>query len=102
MYRNRKLLNLAHKVEHCQLELPGVCEGYTPNGCEPAHSNQVRHGKGTGMKAHDAFHVAACHSCHAELDNGKLFKKQDKADYWNDGFAKTMLYYFQEGWLKVG
>ncbi len=65
IYRDRKLLDLAHQVTECQLQLPGVCQGHSAHGCEPAHSNQQRHGKGMGHKAEDIFHVAACHACHA-------------------------------------
>ena len=101
MYRDRKLLDLAHGITECQLRIPEVCEFSTPNGCEPAHSNQLFHGKGTGMKCHDVYHVAACRSCHVELDNGKRLTKQQRVDYWNDGFARTMLEYFKQGLVGV-
>ena len=80
LYRNRKLLDLAHKVEYCQIQIPGVCTGYT-GGCEPAHSNEYRHGKGKGMKSHDVFHGAGCRACHYEIDNGKLLSKDDRRHY---------------------
>lgn len=100
-YRSRALLDLAHRVDHCTIELPGVCKGYCPDGCEPAHSNQLRHGKGRSIKAEDHFHAAACHVCHAELDQGRLFSREDKAAYWQSGFERTLSIYFGRGWIKV-
>jgi hypothetical protein len=100
-YRNRRLLDLAHRVQECQLRIPGVCVGHSVDGCEPAHSNQSRHGKGGAMKAHDIFHAAACHWCHAELDQGKKLSREERRNYWQDGFERTWLLYLKQGWLKV-
>lgn len=100
-FRSRRLLDLAHRVHECQLQLPGVCEGYSAHGCEPVHSNQQRHGKGFGCKAEDFYHVAGCHSCHAELDQGKRFTKEEKRDFWQAGWERTIALYFHNGWLLV-
>lgn len=100
-YRNRKLLDLAHRVHECQVQIPGVCEGYSAHGCEPAHSNQQRHGKGMGLKAADNFHAAACHSCHAELDQGKSLSKDLRREIFNEAHERTMALYIQNGWLVV-
>lgn len=100
-YRNRKYLDLAHRVTECQVQIPGICEGYTPDGCEPAHSNHQAHGKGIGHKAHDIYHAASCHSCHAEIDNGTALSREAKTHYWQAGFERTLLHYFHMGWLKV-
>lgn len=100
-YRDRKLLDLAHRVNECQLRLPEVCTGYSPDGCEPAHSNQSRHGKGMSIKADDNFHAAACHACHAELDQGRRFSRSEKMDFWQAGHDRTMALYWRNGWLKV-
>lgn len=97
--RSRSLLDLAHDVNECQLQLPGVCRGYSVHGCEPAHSNQIRHGKGFGNKADDFFHVAACHDCHAEFDQGRLFNKEQKREFWREGWERTMALYFRNGWI---
>lgn len=100
-YRDRKLLDLAHQVNECQLRLPG-CQGYT-EGCEPAHSNQLRHGKGMGIKAHDHYHVSACHNCHMMYD-GQIKHTIDRCEmdqYWQEGWERTMDLYFRNGWLGV-
>lgn len=100
-HRSRKLLDLAHRVTECQVMLPGICQGYSDHGCEPAHSNRIIHGSGMGCKSHDLFHAAACHACHFELDNGNLLDRDTKQEYWQAGFEKTMLLYFQNGWVGV-
>lgn len=100
-YRDRQLLDLAHKIKDCTLQLPGICEGHSYRGCEPAHANSSRYGKGMSIKAHDCFFAAGCHSCHAELDQGKRFSKEEKLDFWQRAYERTMLICFQNGWLKV-
>lgn len=98
-YRSRKFLDLAHKINECQLQIASVCEVFSSDGCEPAHSNQSRHGKGMGIKAHDNYHVASCHSCHAELDQGKRYTKQEKRDFWDAGYKRTMHLYECLGYI---
>lgn len=102
-YRNRKLLDLAHKLTDCQLQLPGICAMYSEHGCEPAHANNWHpvYGKGGARKAHDIYHCAACHNCHAALDQGKDLSNKDRQFYWDIGFKRTMLEYLRRGWLKV-
>jgi hypothetical protein len=36
-----------------------------------AHSNEERHGKGKGLKAHDCFGAWACFSCHEWYDRNR-------------------------------
>lgn len=100
-YRSRPLLDLAHRVQYCQIQIPGVCQTYSDHGCEPAHSNQQKHGKGMGIKAHDFMHAAGCHACHAELDQGKRLSKDERREYWQAGWERTIAYYFREGWIGV-
>lgn len=101
-YRNRKLLDLAHDVNECQLQIPGVCEGYSAHGCEPAHANNWLpvFGKGAARKAHDCFAVPSCHRCHGELDQGKRLTAEEKQFYWTVGFFRTVLLYFRNGWIR--
>jgi len=72
-----------------------------PEGCEPAHSNQLEDGHGRGIKSHDLYHAAACHACHVEIDQGKQLNREERAYFWNRGFKRTMLEYFKREWIIV-
>ena len=98
-HRDRKLLDLAHEVEVCQFMLPGVCNIGSPDGCEPAHSNNLSDGKGMGIKAHDYRHVASCHACHVEYDSGTKFTREEKREFFDNGWASTISLYFVNGWI---
>lgn len=100
-HRDRKLLDLAHDVEVCQFRLPGVCQIGSPDGCEPAHSNNITDGKGLGIKSHDWKHVASCHACHVEYDSGTKFSRDEKREYFEQGWISTVSLYFLNGWLGV-
>lgn len=100
-YRNRRLLDLAHALHECTARLPGLCLGYSPHGLEPAHSNQSCHGKGLSLKAHDVFHAALCHPCHAALDQGRQLSRAERVAVWSRAFEATYLEYFRRGWLHV-
>ena len=70
-YRNRQLLDLAHRVQECQIQLDG-CPGFVEDGCEPVHSDQQIHGKGMRQKADDHQHAAGCYYCHALENRGRI------------------------------
>ncbi len=95
-YRNRKLLDLAHRVQTCQ-----GCGIGTPDGCEPAHANWSIYGKGMSIKAHDNFHAALCHWCHAGLDQDNKMSREEKMEFWYRAHIATMLLYFESEWLRV-
>lgn len=92
--RNRKLLDLA-KDKQCMLRLSGICN-HNPATTVAAHSNQLRHGKGTGIKAHDWASVWACSECHAELDQGNRLDKQQKVALFDAALVKQ-----DREWLKM-
>lgn len=96
-FRNRRLLNLAYELP-CTLRIEGVCEG---GRGEPCHSNQARHGKGGGMKAHDCFYAAGCRACHRELDQGRRLTYEEKVEIWQRAFEETLLLLWQRGLLKT-
>ena len=96
-YRNRKLLDLAYQLE-CMVQLPGCMGG---QASEPAHSNQSRHGKGGSLKAHDCFWAAACHACHAELDQGRTMTREEKFECWQRAHERTVLALWQRGLIEV-
>jgi hypothetical protein len=74
----------------CYLAIPGCCRNDIAT-VVPAHSNQLRHGKGKGIKAHDTFTVPACRDCHHELDMGMRFTKAEKFGLWDDAYARWEL-----------
>lgn len=100
IYRNRKLLDLAHRVNTCQFKLPG-CKGYEVDGCEPAHSNQSVHAKAKGLKAADDHHVASCSNCHMLYDGqlGKPLPRAVAVERFNEGRERTFRLYDRNGWL---
>jgi hypothetical protein len=101
IYRNRRLLDLAHRVNVCQFRLKG-CKGYSAEGCEPAHSNQSRHGKGKSIKAADDQHVASCHHCHMIYDGhtGIVLPREEAVRLFDAARERTFALYEKEGWLE--
>ncbi len=61
-------------------------EGFT----QAAHSNQLEHGKGRGIKASDKYVAALCLKCHHEIDMGNKLTKQERKDEWNRAFDRTV------------
>lgn len=99
MFRSKKLLDAA-RGQQCMIQLPGICRN-NPETVVAAHSNLYRHGKGRGIKAHDCFVAWACYDCHSELDQGHKFNYEQKQEYWQQGFEKTLLQMFLQGILVV-
>lgn len=99
MFRSNALLNAARGQE-CQINIPGVCTN-NPETVVAAHSNQLKHGKGGGLKAHDCYIAWACYDCHMELDQGHKLRYEDKLEYWQRGFEKTVLQMWLLGLIKV-
>ena len=83
MYRNRPLLNACRELpcQHC-----GISDGTVV----AAHSNQLRDGKGRGLKAHDYRVASLCYKCHMELDQGKNLSKQERTELWEEAHRKTI------------
>ena len=81
-FRSKKhLKNVAALCcQHC-----GV-DGYT----QAAHSNQLIHGKGRGIKASDEFTAALCLKCHYELDQGKNLSKDKRIEMWENAHKRTV------------
>lgn len=75
-------------------------------GCEDgtvvaAHSNQLRDGKGKGIKAHDYRIAALCYKCHMEIDQGNTLTKQQRVYDWDDAHRKTIGWLFENDYLKL-
>jgi len=99
-YRSRRLLDLAHEIKACQVQIPGCCIGFSPHGCEPAHGPKSWLHGGGALKSDDVF-AAACHACHAEIDREKRLSREERQWYWGRGAARTWAELMRLGWLKV-
>jgi len=64
-----------------------------------AHSNQLRDGKGRGLKAHDYRVASLCYTCHMELDQGSNLSKQERIDMFEEAHRKTIGLLFERGFI---
>lgn len=68
---------------------------------QAAHSNESAHGKGRGIKASDIYAAALCCYCHAELDQGKRWSREERVTVWSDAWRKTVRLLLADGmWPK--
>jgi len=95
-YRNRKLLDKIHEFPICTR-----CGRSNDGSVVPAHSNQLRDGKGKGIKSHDYRVAALCYTCHMELDQGKDLTKEERLNEWEEAHRVTMGLLFQLGMVDV-
>jgi hypothetical protein len=93
MYRNKKLLELARKI-------PCTMCNIDDGTVVAAHSNQLRDGKGKGIKAHDYRIASLCFKCHFELDQGTKYNKSERMNIWEEAHRKTIGEMFERGLLK--
>jgi len=93
-YRNQKLLETVREFE---CVLCGAEDGTVVAG----HSNQLRDGKGKGIKAHDYRIAALCYRCHMAIDQGHRMNKQEKEAMWEEAHRKTIGFLFERGKLWV-
>ena len=87
-YRNPKLLKLANGA-------PCMMCSMQDGTVVAAHSNQLRDGKGVGIKSHDHRIAFLCHQCHHMIDNDKSLDKHDRIAAWEEAHRKTI------GWLFI-
>lgn len=95
-YRNKKLTQSA-RDEAC------VCHGRVGTTVW-AHSNKQRHGKGTGIKAHDLFGAYLCFESHTDLDQmteSKFLEKYgfNKMAWFLDKWEESMIVACEKGYL---
>ncbi len=93
MYRNNKLLRAVASLP-CQI---CAAQGRT----QASHSNQLRDGKGMGIKAHDYRIAALCVECHAEIDQGKNMSKEERFNAWDEAHRKSIGELFRLGLVDV-
>lgn len=94
VYRNQRLLE-AVRAFPCQL-----C-GREDGTVVAAHSNQLRDGKGRGIKAHDYRIAALCFACHAKIDQGSAMSRAEREEAWERAHRATVGLLFQTGVVKV-
>ena len=94
IYRNKKLLELVRQSP-CQ-----TC-GTQDGTVVAAHSNQLRDGKGRGLKAHDYRIAALCFCCHSELDQGTKMSKAERVESWEEAHRKTIGWLFESNHIKT-
>jgi len=94
MYRNKRLLEVVRQLpcQHCGTEDGTIVA---------AHSNQLRDGKGRGLKAHDYRIAALCFKCHTELDQGTIWSKAERVSIFEDAHRKTIGELFERQLLKL-
>jgi hypothetical protein len=99
IYRNSNLLAVVR-------QLPCASCG-TTGRTQAAHSNQLRFGKGRGIKGSDAAIMALCAQnygkpgCHAELDQGKNMTKLERYAFEYEHIALTLIALIEQGYLIV-
>jgi hydroxyethylthiazole kinase-like sugar kinase family protein len=99
IFRNNDLLAVVRRLDcvHCGIT------GRT----EAAHSNQLRFGKGRGIKGSDAAIMALCRTdfgsvgCHAELDQGAHMTKLERWAFEYEHIALTLIALIEQGYLVV-
>jgi hypothetical protein len=94
MYRSEKLLRAVR-------ELPCMSCGAQDGTVCAAHSNQLRDGKGRGLKAADYRIAALCHRCHHELDQGSKLSRDARWDLWEAAHRATIGELFERGVIRV-
>ena len=94
IYRNKKLLELVRQspCQNCGIEDGTVVA---------AHSNQLRDGKGRGLKAHDYRIAALCFRCHSELDQGTKMSRAERVETWEEAHRGTIGWLFENGHLDI-
>lgn len=99
IYRNSKLLAVVRQLPCAHCGITGRTQA--------AHSNQLRFGKGRGIKGSDAAIMALCASdfgkpgCHAELDQGANMTKQERYAFEYEHIALTLITLIEQGYLIV-
>lgn len=96
-YRNPALLRLAQLAPHC---MAAGCRAPNDGQIVSAHSNQLRDGKGTGIKASDAMIAFLCDFCHRQVDQGSADGRERLA-MWEDAHRRTMRWLIESGHLIV-
>ena len=92
-FRSKPLLRAVASLECMLCGIQGLTQA--------AHSNQLRDGKGRGIKASDAAIAALCVACHTDIDQGRDMSKQERREAWDEAHRATMRALIERGMLRV-
>jgi len=94
MYRNKRLFEIVRQspCQNC-----GISDGTVV----AAHSNQLRDGKGRGLKSHDYRIAALCYRCHSDLDQGSKMDKNQRIQFFEDAHRNTIGWLFEQGHIEI-
>jgi len=95
--RDRKLLDVAHEAP-CMLQL-GV-KGCGTHPSVPCHSDMLAHGRGAGLKSHDALAVPGCPACHTAFTRKRL-GKEGYLVAWANGMARYLVWLWKNGKVRL-
>ena len=96
MFRSPKLLSIAKEAPRCF-----CCSRDNRGDVVAAHSNQLRDGKGKGMKAHDYRIAYLCGECHSALDQGKNWTREQRVEIFEAAHRATIGWLFETGRVRV-
>jgi hypothetical protein len=91
MFRSKKLLEA---IRECPCANCGAEDGTVI----AAHRNES---KGMGIKVSDALVAALCFQCHTDLDQGKTMNREERREFWNQAYIKTMQYMIENNILRI-
>lgn len=96
-HRSRSLLDIAQEAPcFLQLGVPGC--GNHPS--MPCHSDMLAHGRGAGMKSHDALAVPGCPACHDGFTRKALGRK-GYVEAWAMAIARYLVWMWKQGKVRV-
>lgn len=94
-YRNKKLLQAAEDCPNCM-----GCGKPNDGTIVASHSNQIRDGKGTGIKSQDYRVAYLCHACHNLVDAGRG-SREERLQFWEMAHRNTVAYWFENGIVRA-
>lgn len=92
IYRSPKLLQAAKDCPRCM-----GCSRTNVGNVVAAHSNQLRDGKGRGLKAADYRIAFLCDLCHHALDHGMQMTKAERVEFWEMAHRHSIAWLFESG-----
>jgi 5-methylcytosine-specific restriction endonuclease McrA len=97
-FRSHRLKDLANQVPHCM-----YCKAPNHGQVVLAHSNQLRHGHGLSVKAHD-IPCYLCFDCHSKVDGrfNATLAMGERMNIFNEGIYQSILWLLQTGRITIG